>query len=218
MAKLMLAIVSLALLVAVVSAADPGPINDFCVADLKSPLTFNGLSCKSPAMVMPEDFALRAFRGDADTNNPLGIGIIPGFAGVNYPALNTLGFSLAKINYAKGGLVPPHTHPRATEVITVLKGEVYCGFVDTAGKLYAATLKTGDFFVFPLGLVHFELNTGSGAAVTLSVLNAQNPGIQIIASSLFGSTPAIQTGVLSKAFGISDATTEAIKKGFMPAQ
>ena len=213
----MVVFVAAALLVAVASATDPSAINDFCVADLKSPFLFNGLACKSPAMVMPEDFAFRGLRADADTNNPLGIGIIPGFAGVNYPALNTQSLALAKFNYAKGGLVPPHTHPRAAEVITVLKGQVYVGFVDTAGKLYAVTLKTGDFFLFPQGLVHFQLNTGSGQSVTVSVLNAQNPGVQLMPSALYGSTPAIQTGILSKAFGTSDETTEMIKKGFQPA-
>ena len=218
MAKFIVGFVAVALLAAVASAgSDAGPINDFCVADLKSSLVINGLVCKAPAMVMSEDFVFRGFRESADTNNPLGIGIIPGFAGVNYPALNTQGLSLAKINYAKGGLVPPHTHPRASEVITVIKGEVHVGFVDTAGKLYEATLKTGDFFLFPVGLVHFQLNVGSGHAVTVSVLNAQNPGVQLMASALFGAQPEIEDEVLSRAFGIKDEMTKMIKKGFMPA-
>ncbi|KAG0623264.1 hypothetical protein M758_3G160500 [Ceratodon purpureus] len=216
MAKLMLAFVATALLVACVSAGEASPINDFCVADLKSTLMINGLACKSPTMVMSEDFLFKGFEVDADTNNPLGIGIIPGFAAVNYPALNTQGLSLAKINYAKGGLVPPHTHPRAAEVITVIKGEVYMGFVDTAGKLFAATLKKGGFFNFPKGLVHFQLNVGSGHAETLSVLNAQNPGIQLMATSLFGSSPFIRDDVLERAFGISHDTQEQIRMALVP--
>ncbi|KAG0631012.1 hypothetical protein M758_1G220600 [Ceratodon purpureus] len=217
MAKLIVGIVAVAFLFAFVSAGDAGPINDYCVADLKSPLLFNGLACKAPSMVMSDDFVFKGFRASADTNNPLGIGIIPGFASVNYPALNTQSLSLAKFNYAKGGLVPPHMHARASEVITVMKGEVYVGFVDTAGKLFAAKLKTGDFFLFPVGLVHFQLNVGSGHAVTVSVLNAQNPGVQLMASALFGSTPEIKDEVLSRAFGIKDDMTKMIKKGFMPA-
>lgn len=213
--QLMVALVAAALLVAVVGATDASPINDFCVADLKSPLLFNGLACVKS--VVSEDFAFRGLRADADTNNPLGIGIIPGFAGVNYPALNTQSLSLAKFNYAKAGLVPPHTHPRAAEVITVLKGEVLVGFVDTAGVLYSATLKTGDFFLFPQGLAHFQFNSGSGHAETVSVLNAQNPGVQLLPGALYGSTPTIPTNILSKAFGTSDDVTEAIKKGFQPA-
>jgi quercetin dioxygenase-like cupin family protein len=36
--------------------------------------------------------------------------------------LNTLGISLARIDYAPLGQNPPHTHPRATEILTVLEG------------------------------------------------------------------------------------------------
>ena len=217
MAKFIVGFVAVALLVAVAFANDAGLINDFCVADLKSSLVINGLVCKAPAMVTSDDFVFRGFRASADTNNPLKIGIIPGFASVNYPALNTQGLSLAKINYAKGGLVPPHTHPRASEVITVIKGEVHVGFVDTAGKLFSATLKKSDVFLFPKGLVHFQLNVGGGHAVTVSVLNAQNAGVQLMASALFGAQPEIKDEVLSRAFGIKDEMTKMIKKGFMPA-
>lgn len=214
MAKLLVAFFAAALLVACASASDADPINDYCVADLNSTLLINGLPCKSPAATVPSDFQFEGFRASAATNNPLGIGIIPGFASVNYPALNTQGLALAKFNYAKNGLVPPHTHPRATEVITVLSGSVYVGFVDTSGKLFDATLFKDDFFVFPLGLVHFILNTGSEPAVTLSVLSAQNPGLQIVATALFASAPPVPTAVLTKAFGISAKTVAKIEKGF----
>jgi quercetin dioxygenase-like cupin family protein len=33
------------------------------------------------------------------------------------PGLNTLGISMARIDYAPRGQNPPHTHPRATEII-----------------------------------------------------------------------------------------------------
>lgn len=215
MAKLLLPFVAMATaMVMSVWAEDPSPINDFCVADTTMMVMFNGLACKSPATVTAEDFRFKGFRANADTNNSMGVGFTLGWAGMGYPALNTQGFSLAKINYAKMGLVTPHTHPRAAEVITVTKGEVYMGFVDTMGKLYAVTLKVGDWFVFPKGLVHFQLNTGNGNAATLSVLNAQNPGIQMVPKALFGSMPAIRSAVLSSAFMISNDTTEWIKKGF----
>jgi oxalate decarboxylase/phosphoglucose isomerase-like protein (cupin superfamily) len=90
------------------------------------------------------------------------------------------------------------------------------GFVDTAGKLFAATLKTGDFFLFPRGLVHFQLNSGSGQSETVSVLNAQSPGIQLIATSLFGSSPFISEAILSKAFGVSAAVVDEIRKALVP--
>lgn len=211
MAKLLAAFLAVALVVVVVSARDADPIGDFCVGDLSSKITINGLVCKPSAAAMPEDFAFRGFRADGATNNGLGIALAPGFAGINYPALNTQGFALAKFNYAKGGLVPPHTHPRAAEVIYVVKGEVVVGFVDAAGKLFATTLKRGDFFLFPKGLVHFQLNSGNGDAVTISVLNGQNPGVQF-STALFASSPAIRTDVLARSFGIDEAQVNQIMK------
>jgi quercetin dioxygenase-like cupin family protein len=212
MAKLMVTFAVAALLVACVAASDPSPINDYCPTDFNSTLVSNFLPCKPVATV--SDFYFTGFRADAATNNPLGFGFILGFASGSYPGLNTLGLAVAKVNYAKGGVSSPHTHPRASEVITVLKGEVYVGFVDTNGKLFAVTLKESDVFVFPQGLVHFQLNVGEKPAATLAVFNAQNPGVQPMPSSLFGSTPAIRSDVLAKAFGISEKEAISIQKGF----
>jgi len=57
------------------------------------------------------------------------------------PGLNTLGISLARIDYAPLGQNSPHTHPRATEILTVLEGTLYVGFVtsntDNGNKLFA---------------------------------------------------------------------------------
>ncbi|GLT55214.1 hypothetical protein SLA2020_283570 [Shorea laevis] len=40
----------------------------------------------------------------------------------SYAGLNTLGISLARIDFAPYGLNPPHIHPRATEILVVLEG------------------------------------------------------------------------------------------------
>lgn len=48
---------------------------------------------------------------------------------VQIPGLNTLGISLARVDNAPYGLNPPHIHPRATEILTVLEGTLYVGFV-----------------------------------------------------------------------------------------
>ena len=39
-----------------------------------------------------------------------------------FPCLNTLGISLACIDFAPYGLNPPHTHPRGTELLVVIEG------------------------------------------------------------------------------------------------
>lgn len=200
----------------VAMASDADPINDFCVADLTSKLKLNGLPCKSTANVTGEDFV---FRGLEKTGNvsasPIGVVLTPAFAGLTFPALNTFGLALARIDVAPYALIPPHTHPRATELFYVLEGSFYVGFIDTNNKLYAANLTKGDVFVLPKGLVHFELSTSKTLSSAIAVLNAQNPGTQFIASSMFGShVPEV---VLEKAFGIDKATVQKIEKIFTPA-
>jgi quercetin dioxygenase-like cupin family protein len=200
--------------VTVVMAADADPIDDFCVADLTSPIILNGLVCVNPATVNGSTFAFTGFENAGSTSNSLGSAVTPGFAGVNYPALNTQGLALARLDYAPGGLVPPHTHPRATEVLYLVKGQLFVGFVGTNDKFYPANLKAGDVYVFPRGLVHFQFNSGNTPAFAIAVLNSQNPGVQLIASALFGATPTIEDKVLAKAFGIPASEVDIIKKGF----
>ncbi|GJW68523.1 putative germin-like protein 2-1 [Tanacetum coccineum] len=40
-------------------ASDPSPLQDFCVADLKSNVLVNGFACKDPKMVKAEDFLFK---------------------------------------------------------------------------------------------------------------------------------------------------------------
>jgi quercetin dioxygenase-like cupin family protein len=204
----------LAATVTVVMAADADPIFDFCVANLTSPIILNGLVCVNPATVTGSTFVFKGFEKAGNTSNGLGSAVTPGFAGVNYPALNTQGLALARLDYAPAGLVPPHVHPRATEVIYLVKGELLVGFVDTNDKFYPAHIKTGDVYVFPRGLVHFQYNIGTTPAFAIAVLNSQNPGVQLIAPALFAATPPVEDTVLSKAFGIPPSEVEIIKRGF----
>ncbi|CAH2039153.1 unnamed protein product [Thlaspi arvense] len=118
------------------------------------------------------------------------------------PGLNTLSVSLARIDYAPGGLNPPHTHPRATEVVYVLEGELEVGFITTANKLFSKTIKIGEVFVFPRGLVHFQKNNGKSPASVLSAFNSQLPGTVSVAAALFAAEPALPEDVLTKTFQV----------------
>jgi quercetin dioxygenase-like cupin family protein len=197
----------------VAMASDADNINDFCVADLTSKLLLNGLPCKDAATVTGEDFVFRGLEKTGDVSaSPIGVVLTPAFAGLTFPALNTFGLAVARIDVAPYALIPPHTHPRATEVFYVVEGSFYVGFVDTTGKLFAANITKGDLFVLPKGLVHFELSTSKTLSTAIAVLNAQNPGTQFIASSFFGSH--IPDKVLELAFGIDKATVKKIEKNF----
>ncbi|KAM3205779.1 hypothetical protein P3L10_029189 [Capsicum annuum] len=132
------------------------------------------------------------------------------------PGLNTLGISLACVEYAPWGINPLHTHPRATEILTVLEGSLQVGFVTSnpENHLITKVLTKGDVFVFPIGLVHYQRNVGYGNAVAIAALSSQNPGVISIANAVFGSEPAIETDILAKAFQVDESVASLIQSNF----
>lgn len=200
-------------------ATDPTQLQDFCVGlDPNSDLFVNGLFCKNPMDATPDDFLFRGLNIPGNTDNKLGF-VATAVDANNLHGLNTLGISIARLDFAPYGLNPPHTHPRATEVFVVLEGTFYVGFVTSnqpggGNKLFAKILNKGDVFVFPQGLIHFQLNIGHFPAVGISGLSSQNPGVITIANAVFGSTPPISVDVLGKAFQLDDNVVKLIQSRF----
>ena len=133
-----------------------------------------------------------------------------------FPGLNTLGISLARIDFAPYGQNPPHTHPRGTEILVVLEGTLFVGFVtsNTDNRLFTKTLNKGDVFVFPVGLIHFQVNEGKANAIAISGLSSQNAGAITIANAVFGSNPPINPDVLTKAFQLDKKVVKYLQKEF----
>uniref|UniRef100_A0A8R7PMG9 Germin-like protein n=1 Tax=Triticum urartu TaxID=4572 RepID=A0A8R7PMG9_TRIUA len=199
-------------------ASDPSPLQDFCVADNSSRVLVNGFVCKDPKDVKAEDFFLAAkldMPRDTKTNK---VGSNVTLINVmRIPGLNTLGISLARIDYAPLGENPPHTHPRATEILAVLEGTLYVGFVTSNpdNKLLLKVLNKGDVYVFPEGLIHFQFNPNPyKPAVAIAALSSQNPGANTIANAVFGSKPAISDDVLAKAFEVERKTVDWLQAQF----
>ncbi|KAL8473397.1 hypothetical protein ACS0TY_030291 [Phlomoides rotata] len=203
-------------------ASDPGPLQDFCVAvnDSEASVFVNGKICKNPNMVVAEDFFLSGLNKAGNTSNPVGSKVTP--VNVNQiPGLNTLGVSAVRIDYAPYGLNPPHTHPRATEILVLMEGTLYVGFVTSnpavatqKNKLFTKTLNPGDVFVFPEGLIHFQFNIGKTNAVAFAGLSSQNPGVITIANAVFGSDPSINPDVLTTAFQVEKNVVEKLQAQF----
>ena len=179
----------------------------------RAAVKLNGFPCK--ANISADDFFFDGLRNPGNTNNAAG-SLVTAANVEKFPGVNTLGVSIARIDYAPGGQNPPHTHPRATEIIFVLEGTLEVGFITTANKLFTKTLTKGDVFVFPRGLVHFQQNRGYGPAAVVAAFNSQLQGTQQIAMTLFGATPPVPTDILAKAFRIGNGEVEHIKANFAP--
>ena len=129
---------------------------DFCVAFV------NGKFCKDLALVTTNDFFSFGLNISRNTTNKFGSNvtllIIDKLLG-----LNTLGIFLACLDFVPYGLNSPHNHPRNTKHLVVKDGTFLVGFVTSnPNKLFTKVLNKGYFFIFPIGLIHFQFNIGRG--------------------------------------------------------
>jgi len=207
-----LAVAVMALVAATADAADPDPLQDFCVADESNKIFINGFPCKDPSKVVSEDFTYRGLRHQGNLSTSFGAPLQKAFV-AQFPGINAQGISWARLDFAyPSGLNVPHWHQRATEILSCQKGELLVGFVDTNNKLWSTVLHPGDITVFPRGLMHFQLNVGKTQASAVLALNSQNPGRSDVGMSTFGA--GVKEQILEKAFGLSETAVKALEKFF----
>ncbi|GAY38969.1 hypothetical protein WN944_013142 [Citrus x changshan-huyou] len=190
-------------------ASDPDPLQDICVADLDAPISINGFPCKPASEVTSDDF-FTDFSKDPTTFDVFKRAVTFGDV-FGFPAVNTQGVSLFRIDLGVGGINPPHTHPRATEAGIVLKGRVLVGFVTTNNTFFSKVLTPGMVFLIPRAHVHFQLNVGKGKATFVPIFNSQNPGVSDSVGTLFDTNPSVPNSVLTKSFLVSDDVINAIR-------
>ncbi|KAK3197976.1 hypothetical protein Dsin_021391 [Dipteronia sinensis] len=197
----LLAYVLLALASSLAYANDPIALQDYCVAinNTEIGIFVNGRFCKDPTLATPDDFTFSGLNISTDTNNFLGTNSTL-LTVDNFPGLNTLGIAIARVDYAPGGVNPPHVHPRGTELLLVQKGTLYAGFVDSNNTLFSKILYPGDVFVIPLAMNHFQVNIGKTDGLAFASFNSQNPGVITLANSIFGTNPPIDPYALARAF------------------
>ncbi|KAK2418966.1 rhicadhesin receptor [Trifolium repens] len=197
------------------TTSDPDNLQDICVADLASAIIVNGFPCKPATNVTAADFSSKILATPGATNNTFG-SLVTAANVQKIPGLNTLGVSLARIDYAPGGINPPHTHPRATEIVFVLEGQLDVGFITTTNVLIEKTIVKGETFVFPKGLVHFQKNNGYEAASVISAFNSQLQGTVNVPLTLFAATPPVADNVLAQTFQIGTKEVQKIKARLAP--
>ncbi|KAI3463512.1 hypothetical protein Pfo_020175 [Paulownia fortunei] len=166
-------------------AGDVDNVYDVCPTDTAhQKIFFNGLPCKDSSNIAASDFKSSLLNEAGDTDNFYSSSMTIATA-AEFPGLNTLGLSAARTDIEADGLVMPHAHPRASEMIFVRTGVVVAGFVDSNNLVFQKRLEEGEVFLFPRGLLHFCFNAGFEHATIFSVLNSQNPGLASISGAMF---------------------------------
>ncbi|XP_059068407.1 germin-like protein 9-3 [Cryptomeria japonica] len=93
-----------------------------------------------------------------------------------------------------------------------VNGDATIPVVDNTGKLFTQTLISGDLFVFPKGLLHYQLNTDVAfEALAISAFGSANAGTMSVPSTLF--TIGIPEDVLAKSFKTNTQTIKLLKGG-----
>ncbi|XP_030517069.1 germin-like protein 9-3 [Rhodamnia argentea] len=132
-----------------------------------------------------------------------------------FPALEGQSVSYAVLEFPAGAVNPPHTHPRGSELLFLTYGTLEVGFVDTTNKLFTQTLQTGDMFIFPKGLVHFQFNANqTDNAVAVSAFGSASAGLVSVPVTVFETN--IDSGILAKSFNTTVNTIQALKAGLAP--
>ncbi|XP_010491268.1 PREDICTED: germin-like protein subfamily 1 member 1 [Camelina sativa] len=186
--------------------SDPDSLQDYCVSppSTHQQIFLNGVLCKDPTQATVSDFKTSALSRPGNTQvKPFMINVTVTTT-ANLPGINTMGLTMARLDFGASGIVPLHVHPRASEVTVCLDGVLLVGFVDTSGRVFTQELHPGETFVFPKGLIHFLYNIDTvSSALAVSGLSSQNPGTQIVSLSSFISKSPIPKEVLKSAYDIN---------------
>ncbi|CAN1294466.1 Germin-like protein 9-3 [Linum perenne] len=169
-----------------VVASDPDILVDFIIPD-------------NQTEVDASFFTYTGARGILDSEPPSSFTVTE-VSMDEFPALNGQGVSYSILQLQAGATYPPHNHPRAAEILLVIRGCV----------------QVGDIFIFPKGLVHFATNTapagGDEVATAISAFGSASAGTVLLPDSIFASN--IDDGVLARAFNTNVTIIQLIKNGF----
>ncbi|MBA0666612.1 hypothetical protein Goklo_003007 [Gossypium klotzschianum] len=196
--KLLSLLLSSFVIVQIALAGDPDILSDFLVPNQNnvdgSFFTYTGMRVLVNQSTFPANFTiLKASM-------------------VEFPALNGQSVSYAVLQYPASSLNPPHTHPRAAELLFLVDGSLEVGFVDTTNKLFTQSLQAGDMFIFPKGLVHYQYNADpNNPAIAISSFGSANAGTVSLPKTLFATN--IDDTILAKSFKTDVSTIQALKAG-----
>ncbi|KAK8561472.1 hypothetical protein V6N13_149348 [Hibiscus sabdariffa] len=186
-------------IVQIVLAGDPDILTDFLVPANQNTVDGNFFTYTGMRVVVNE------------TGFPANFTVLKASM-VEFPALDGQSVSYALLQYPASSVNPPHTHPRAAELLFLVDGNLEVGFVDTTNRLFTQSLQTGDMFIFPKGLVHYQYNADpNGPAIAISAFGSANAGTVSLPKTLFATN--IDDTVLAKSFKTDVPTIQALKAG-----
>jgi oxalate decarboxylase/phosphoglucose isomerase-like protein (cupin superfamily) len=114
------------------------------------------------ALIKENSNWLYDFSTHPNYNSPTGAVITADAA--TLPALTGLGISISLLRLAGCGMLPPHLHPRATNLVTAITGNTTTWMIGENGvKTMSVNLTPMKMTIFPQGSLHVMQNNGTNS-------------------------------------------------------
>lgn len=111
--------------------------------------------------LLADDSAWR-YDFDQHPNYNSAVGAVITADAATFPALTGLGISIALLKLAPCGMLPPHLHPRATNLVTAIRGNTTSWMIGENGvKTHRVDLTPMRMTIFPQGSLHVMQNNGT---------------------------------------------------------
>lgn len=127
-----------------------------------------------------------------------------------FPALQGTGLSGSIVKYGPNSFNAIHTHPRGSELLTLVSGTVVAGVIDTANRLFVKALYPGDFIIIPIGLLHFQINYSNETATAVAAFSNPSAGRVSVGRAIFNSSPHLDETFVEQFFQLDKATVDRL--------
>ncbi|KAF2845432.1 RmlC-like cupin [Plenodomus tracheiphilus IPT5] len=147
---------------------------------------------------------------DSHPNFNSAVGSVITADAATFPAVTGLGISIALLKLAPCGMLPPHLHPRATNLVTAITGNTTSWMIGENGvRTHRVHLTPMRMTIFPQGSLHVMQNNDCEPALLVSALNSDDSGTLNILPSLF----SVPQDIISAGFGKAAMDTVDLGKG-----
>jgi oxalate decarboxylase/phosphoglucose isomerase-like protein (cupin superfamily) len=176
------------------------------------------------AMGARQEFEAKDFVFDLLGSIPLAITEGGGTAQVltvaQLPSLANTGLSMVLVNLEPCAINPPHTHPRATELIYMISGkDLRTAFVEeNGGRVIVNDIGMGETTFFPEGLIHYQQNLSCEPVMFLATLSSEDPGAVSVATQFFKLPEEAQLATLNQSANVVNALIAGLPTGPAPGR
>ncbi|KAH7081963.1 RmlC-like cupin domain-containing protein [Paraphoma chrysanthemicola] len=150
---------------------------------------------------------------DTHANWPSATGAVITADAATMPSLTGLGISIAILKLAPCGMLPPHLHPRATNLVTAITGNTTSWMIGENGvRTVKVDLTPWRMTIFPQGSLHVMQNNDCEEAMLVSALSSDDSGTLNILPSLW----TVPQDIIQAGFGNAGINTQDLGKTIPP--